>query len=44
MQAWLAFVPKMMAIYFAIFMMFPAFAAALVAFTEKIADKIVSLS
>lgn len=40
----LAFVPKMMAIYFAIFMLFGSFASALVAFTEKIADKIVSLS
>lgn len=40
----LSFVPKMMAIYFAIFMMFPMFATALIAFTEKIADKIVSLS
>lgn len=40
----LAFVPKMMAIYFAIFLMFPMFAQALIVFTEKIADKIVSLS
>ncbi len=39
----LAFVPKMMAIYLAIFLMFPAFTLLLKAFTEKIADKIVSL-
>jgi flagellar biosynthetic protein FliQ len=39
----LAFVPKMMAIYLAVFLMFPAFVALLIAFTEKIADKIVSL-
>lgn len=39
----LAFVPKMMAIYLAIFLMFPMFAIAMQAFTEKIADKIISL-
>jgi len=39
----LAFVPKMMAIYLAIFLMFPAFTLLLKAFTEKIADKIVSM-
>jgi len=39
----LSFVPKMMAIYAAIFLMFPLFAQILVTFTEKIADKIVSL-
>lgn len=39
----LAFVPKMMAIYLAIFLMFPMFATAMVVFTEKIADKIISL-
>lgn len=40
----LAFVPKMMAIYLAIFLMFPMFATAMVVFTEKIADKIISLN
>lgn len=39
----LAFVPKMMAIYLAIFLLFPMFAIAMQAFTEKIADKIISL-
>lgn len=39
----LAFVPKMMAIYLAIFLMFPMFATAMQAFTELIADKIISL-
>lgn len=39
----LAFVPKMIAIYAAIFLMFPMFAQLLVAFTERIADKIVSM-
>jgi flagellar biosynthesis protein FliQ len=39
----LAFVPKMMAIYLAIFLMFPAFTLLLKAFTEKIADKIVGM-
>ncbi len=39
----LAFVPKMMAIYLAIFLMFPMFATAMVVFTQKIADKIISL-
>lgn len=39
----LAFVPKMIAIYGAIFLMFPLFAQMLVTFTERIADKIVSL-
>lgn len=39
----LAFVPKMMAIYLAIFLMFPMFATAMTVFTEKIADKIISL-
>jgi len=39
----LAFVPKMMAIYLAIFLMFPMFAKAMQAFMDKIADKIISL-
>lgn len=39
----LAFVPKMMAIYLAVFLMFPMFATAMQAFTELIADKIISL-
>jgi flagellar biosynthetic protein FliQ len=39
----LAFVPKIMAIFLAIFMLFPAFSHALIAFTEKIADKIVGM-
>ena len=40
----LAFVPKIVAIFFAIFLMFPMMTKALIIFTEKIADKIVSLS
>jgi flagellar biosynthetic protein FliQ len=39
----LSFVPKMMAIYAGIFVMFPMMTAALKAFTEKIADKIVGM-
>jgi len=39
----LAFVPKMMAIYLAIFLMFPMFAKAMQTFMDKIADKIISL-
>ena len=40
----LTFVPKMMAIFATIFIMFPSMIALLVAFTQKIADKIVSMS
>jgi flagellar biosynthesis protein FliQ len=39
----LAFVPKIMAIFLAIFLMFPMFAQALIAFTQQIADKIISM-
>jgi flagellar biosynthesis protein FliQ len=39
----LAFVPKIMAIYLAIFLMFPMFAQALIAFTRQIADKIIGM-
>jgi flagellar biosynthetic protein FliQ len=39
----LAFVPKIMAIFLAIFMLFPMFAHTLIAFTQKIADKIVGM-
>jgi flagellar biosynthetic protein FliQ len=39
----LTFVPKIMAIFGTIFVMFPAMIALLVAFTQKIADKIVSM-
>lgn len=40
----LAFVPKIIAIFAAIFLGLPFFASALIAFTEKIADKIVGMS
>lgn len=40
----LAFVPKIITIFFAIFMLLPMMAQALIAFTEKIADKIVGIS
>lgn len=39
----LSFVPKMLAIFFSIFLFFPSMAAALIAFTELIADRIISL-
>ncbi|MEZ0223775.1 MAG: flagellar biosynthesis protein FliQ [Alphaproteobacteria bacterium] len=39
----LAFVPKIMAIFLAIFLMFPMFAQALISFTQQIADKIISM-
>jgi flagellar biosynthetic protein FliQ len=39
----LAFVPKIMAIFLAIFLMFPMFTHALIAFTQQIADKIVGM-
>lgn len=39
----LAFVPKIMAIFLAIFLMFPMFTQALIAFTQQIADKIISM-
>lgn len=39
----LAFVPKIMAIFLAIFLMFPMFAQALIAFTQRIADKIIGM-
>ncbi|TNE28969.1 MAG: flagellar biosynthetic protein FliQ [Alphaproteobacteria bacterium] len=39
----LSFVPKMLAIFVSIFLFFPAMAAALQAFMEMIADKIISL-
>ena len=40
----LSFVPKIMAIFFTIFLLFPMMNAALIAFTHKIADKIVGMS
>ncbi len=39
----LTFVPKIMAIFGTIFVMFPLMIATLVAFTEKIADKIIAM-
>ncbi|MDE1152314.1 MAG: flagellar biosynthetic protein FliQ [Micavibrio sp.] len=39
----LAFVPKMMAIYLAIFLLFPVFAQSMSGFMQHIADKIISL-
>ena len=39
----LSFVPKMMAIYAGIFIMFPMMTLALQTFMQKIADKIVSM-
>lgn len=39
----LSFVPKMLAIFISVFLFFPAMAAALQAFMELIADKIISL-
>jgi flagellar biosynthetic protein FliQ len=39
----LAFVPKIMAIFLAIFLLFPAFSHALIAFTQEIANKIVGM-
>lgn len=40
----LSFVPKMIAIFFAIFLLFPMMAIALTTFMERIADKIISIS
>ena len=40
----LAFVPKIIAIFAAIFLGLPYFASMLITFTEKIADKIVGMS
>lgn len=40
----LAFVPKIIAIFTAIFVLFPLMVQTLITFTEKIADKIISLS
>jgi flagellar biosynthetic protein FliQ len=39
----LSFVPKMMAIYLGIFLLFPLMSEALTAFMQKIADKIVTM-
>jgi flagellar biosynthetic protein FliQ len=39
----LAFVPKILAIFAGIFIMMPMMTAALIAFTEKIADRIVGM-
>ncbi len=39
----LAFVPKMIAIFLSIFILFPAMAVALQAFMEMIADKIIAM-
>lgn len=39
----LSFVPKIMAVFLAIFLLFPAFTQALIAFTQQIADKIVGM-
>ena len=38
----LSFVPKIMAIFFSIFLLFPTFAQLMAAFTEMIADRIVA--
>lgn len=40
----LAFVPKIIAIFAAIFVLFPLMVQTLITFTEKIADKIISMS
>lgn len=40
----LAFVPKILAIFGGMFLLFPLFAQLMTDFTEKIADKIVSMS
>jgi flagellar biosynthetic protein FliQ len=40
----LSFVPKMIAIYLAIFMLFPVMMLMLTSFMEKIADRIVNVS
>ena len=40
----LSFVPKIMAIFITIFLLFPMMNAALIAFTHKIADKIIGMS
>ena len=40
----LTFVPKIMAIFATIFVMFPMMIGLLIAFTQKIADKIVGMS
>ncbi len=39
----LAFVPKMLAIFVAIMLMFPMMATALQAFTERLADRIINI-
>lgn len=39
----LAFVPKMMAIYLAIYLLFPVYATAMQNFTDRIADKIIGI-
>ncbi|HYD18097.1 MAG TPA: flagellar biosynthesis protein FliQ [Patescibacteria group bacterium] len=39
----LAFVPKMMAIYLAIYLLFPMFATSMKNFTDVIADKIIGM-
>jgi flagellar biosynthetic protein FliQ len=39
----LTFVPKIIAIFFSIFLLFPTFAQLMAQFTEVIADRIVSL-
>jgi len=39
----LSFVPKMLAIFLGVFIMFPMMTQILITFTEKIADKIVSM-
>lgn len=40
----LTFVPKMLAIFLTIFILFPTMTSLLIAFMEKIADKIVGMS
>ncbi len=40
----LAFVPKIIAIFAAIFLLFPMMAQMLITFTEKIADQIIAMS
>lgn len=39
----LAFVPKIIAIFAAIFLLFPLMAQTLIAFTERIADQIIAM-
>ncbi len=40
----LVFVPKILSIFIAIFVFLPAFAAALITFTQQIADRIIGIN